>query len=463
MRIAISAVQFSNDRPIGAKRPRALAQILAEHGHEVTVFTPATEPHETAPVPAGITVRELMPYPWSSPVRKRASLWRRALMYALVAGTTPRVVVLSRPALARLFGMDEDRRAAAFDAINTRRRLTMERVGSVLDARRWSAQSAASLTADEASGFDAILSTTPPIGSLFFGRFLARRNPRAVWVSDIRDAMVVPGMLSTGRAILAAQERRAIREASAITVVSEGVKHSILQQRVNRPHADRITVLPNGFMPRTVTDAAESHTPGPLRIGYTGQIYAEGRDATPLFRAIHALLGEHAEAQIEVHYAGNQGHRMIEFAAAFGLERLVIDHGLMSHADAVALQDGMDLLLVLSWNRKNSQGIISGKFGEYLASEKPILALVGGDVPHAELTILVRKMNVGHAYEESGSAEGHEELIAFLRHAVALRASGRPLDYEPVAAERADFDYETIARRFESLMEMADSPHVAVR
>ncbi|MBD8022241.1 glycosyltransferase [Microbacterium gallinarum] len=457
MRIAISAVQFSNDRPIGSKRPRALAQLLAERGHDVTVFTPWTEPHETAPVPPGVTVRTLPPYPSAAREQQSASLWRRALLFAFVAPTVPRATVLSSPRLSRLFGIGADRRESAFEELNKRRKLTVDRVRSLLDARRWASQAGDQLTASETTGFDAILSTYAPFGSLIFGRLLARRNQGSTWVSDIRDAMVVPSILWTGRVVMAFQERKAIREASTITVVSEGVKHSILEQRANRRFADAIVVLPNGFLDRDQrADRAAAEPaaagPAPLRIGYTGQIYAEGRDATPLFRAIDAIRQGHPATRVEVHYAGNQGHLMTAFAATFGLEDLVVDHGMLSHAQAVELQDSMDLLLVLSWNRRNSQGIISGKFGEYLAAEKPILALVTGDLAGAELSSLVRTMNVGHAWEEASGDDAQKKLTEFLHGAVRAREAGEPLAYEPDEDERATFDYETITSRFERLL-----------
>jgi len=457
VRIAISAVQFGNDRPIGSKRPRAVAQLLAERGHDVTVFTPSTEPHETAPIPAGVTVKTLSPYPSQARLQRQpARLWRRALLFAVVSPTLPRAVVLSRPRLASVFGIGADRRASEFEALNRRRKLTVDRVRSLLDARHWTTHARGQLSASEVGGFDAILSTYAPFGSLLFGRFLARHNPDATWVSDIRDAMVVPSMLWTGKAIMAAEERRAIREASTITVVSEGVKHSILQQGANRRFADRMFVLPNGFRERSTDHEPAARpavsAPGPLRIGYTGQIYAEGRDATPLFRAIDSIRRDHPGAHVEVHYAGNQGHLMKEFAARYDLEDLVVDHGMLSHTEAVDLQDRVDLLLVLSWNRRDSQGIISGKFGEYLAGRKPILAIVTGDLAGAELSSHVRKMNVGHAYEEISGDDGQTELTEFVRRAVLEREAGRPLSYDPDEDERATFDYETITSRFERLL-----------
>ena len=49
--------------------------------------------------------------------------------------------------------------------------------------------------------------------------------------------------------------------------------------------------------------------------------------------------------------------------------------GYISHAEALALQRQSQLLLLLEINHPKTEGIIPGKFFEYMASQRPILAL----------------------------------------------------------------------------------------
>ncbi|HEY6915534.1 MAG TPA: glycosyl transferase family 1, partial [Paludibacter sp.] len=49
--------------------------------------------------------------------------------------------------------------------------------------------------------------------------------------------------------------------------------------------------------------------------------------------------------------------------------------GYMPHADAIAFQQTSPVLLLLINNTPNANGILTGKFYEYMASERPILVI----------------------------------------------------------------------------------------
>lgn len=517
MRIAICAVLFSNDQLIGSQRPRALARILAERGHEVTVFTPEVPADTYAPSPPGVTVVTLPLYsPRAQENIGALPLWQRLIIFASVAPTVPRAFILSHDKFAKIFGVSPAESAAAFEELNKRRKLTAGRTRSLLDAHNWTARAkrataprfgsgltptsecslptdaptfhttsqypldknpSQNTTSDSHPRFDAIFATYGPFGSLWFGNVLADHNPHAVRIADMRDAMVIPSLIWTVKGFLAWEEHRTLKDASIVTVISKGVRTAILEQKWNRQYADKIHVLPNGFLrreksprPNSSDEAAQKEasnsflhrqkslhsaaedSPGPLRIVYTGQMYRGERDPSPLFRALRVIKDEDPRAEVEVHYAGNQGYVMEAAAAEYGLAEIVTDHGVLPHEAALALQEQADLLLVLSWNRRANQGIISGKFGEYLACEKPILALISGDLAGAELSSLISAMNVGHSHEAVSGEAGDATLTEFLRDAVTRRNSGRPLRYEPVETEVNTFDYTTITEKLERLI-----------
>lgn len=486
MRIAICAVLFSNDQLIGSQRPRALARILAERGHEVTVFTPEVPTDTYSPPPPGITVVTLPLYsPRAQENIGALPLWQRLIIFASVAPTVPRAFILSHDKFAKIFGVSPAESAAVFEELNKRRKLTAGRTRSLLDAHNWTARAkratAGSLVSfTETAGFDAIFSTYGPFGSLWFGNVLADHNPHAVRIADMRDAMVIPSLIWTVKGFLAWEEHRTLKDASVVTVISKGVRTAILEQKWNWRYTNKIYVLPNGFLRREKSprpnssdeaakkkasnsflhrqkslDPAAEDSPGPLRIVYTGQMYRGDRDPSPLFRTLRVIKDEDPRAEVEVHYAGNQGYVMEAAAAEYGLAEIVTDHGVLPHEEALALQEQADLLLVLSWNRRANQGIISGKFGEYLACEKPILALISGDLARAELSSLISAMNVGHSHEAVSGEAGDATLTEFLRDAVTRRNSGRPLRYEPVETEVNTFDYTTITEKLEHLIHEA--------
>lgn len=455
MRVAISAVQFNSDRLIGAQRPRAIAAELVKRGHDVTVFAPEVPADESVEPPPGVHVVTLPRYsPRGLQAVSSLPFWQRAVAFASVLTTVPRATVLASSTLSRALRIPAAERTKEFDALNRARLMTVGRTRSLIDARTWVRQASLSVRdqLNELEPFDAIFSTYGPFGSLWFGRHLKRLFPAATWVSDIRDPMVYSGPLKGMTEFLKKEERQTVREADFVTVVSEGVKSSILRQKANRRFADKIHVLPNGFLRRATS--GEKEGPGPLRIVYTGQVYGSSQDATPLFRAIATIKRRRPDLQFEVHYAGHQGHIMRDFARSEDLESVVVDHGSLTHSEAVGLQDSADMLLVLSWNRKDSQGIISGKFGEYLAASKPLLSLVSGDHPGAELSGLVRTMNVGCAYE-AAEPSTFDSVVEFLEAAAERRSEGMSPAFQPNSDEVAKFDYANIVARLEQLFQEA--------
>jgi glycosyltransferase involved in cell wall biosynthesis len=166
--------------------------------------------------------------------------------------------------------------------------------------------------------------------------------------------------------------------------------------------ADRLVTIPNGW------DAEDfSGTPArrgahePFRITHTGYVHdapsgssvartlrrllggetpglvTEARSARFLLEAVRRVVDGGSPRSIEVHLAGPAPTRT---AAADG--SFVVDHGYLSHADALALLCTSDLLFLpmhdLAADLRSRT--VPGKTYEYLASGTPVLAaLPAGD------------------------------------------------------------------------------------
>lgn len=136
-----------------------------------------------------------------------------------------------------------------------------------------------------------------------------------------------------------------------------------------------VTVVYNGFDPDDfpVRDERSFAPPEILRIVYTGVLYSDRRDPSPLFAAIK-LMGE-AGNSIQVDFYG---------ADPVALRRMASDHGVLdritandrvSYRESIDLQMNADILLLLQWNDPKELGNVPGKVFEYVAARRPVLGL----------------------------------------------------------------------------------------
>lgn len=215
-------------------------------------------------------------------------------------------------------------------------------------------------------------------------------------------------------------------------------------------------MLPNGFEPSPLrAERRKARRDRTLRIGYTGNMYAGRRDASALFQAVRELIdrGSVAAENVEVHYAGKGSAVFLAQAARFGVVDLVVDHGFVDAEEALAIQEQSDILLVLSWNTRAQQGVLTGKVFEYLAAERPILALTAGDLAGAELTELIDDLGLGFAFEYANGEDAVHLLKGFLLGAYADRRRGVRLSIESTEVIRP-YEYEQISRRLEELFQL---------
>ncbi len=95
---------------------------------------------------------------------------------------------------------------------------------------------------------------------------------------------------------------------------------------------------------------------------------------------------------IEFHYAGNESAYEIfkSQAEKYALGSQCVYHGKLTRGEAIQLQKNSDILLMASYDYKNNNGgVITGKLLEYLAAERPIIAIVTGDGRHSEVSQII--------------------------------------------------------------------------
>ncbi|MBI2372394.1 MAG: glycosyltransferase [Deltaproteobacteria bacterium] len=272
---------------------------------------------------------------------------------------------------------------------------------------------------------DLIVATAPP-HSLFLAAEVLARRLGCRWVADFRDPWTrYPDFRAASpihRRWAVALERHVVAHADGFMVATNLMGRDLAERAAGKP----VHVFLNGYDPGLFR-AVPAHVPGnPPVVGFYGSLYG-AIDPDPLVRAVAragAIL-EHAGTD----YDGALGKSAARHGAT--LRSL----GMLPGADAVQRMQTADVLgLVIpdrpEWNHHRSQ-----KLAEYLASGRPILAIVP---PHGEAGELIRGLDAGVVVSWSETVRAAEAIKE-----LALREN-RPtapaeLSWESQAIAAAEF------------------------
>ena len=238
-------------------------------------------------------------------------------------------------------------------------------------------------------GIDVVLTTSPP-GSVHLIGAAVQKASGAKWVADLRDSIVLhPHRSVEGAGARAKQKARAgvarlvARQADAIVAVSDAIAE---ETRAIEPRG-RVVTIANGSDFDDFAGLAYSRSDR-FRLTHAGSFFGK-RDPRPFLRA----LAESGLEDVTVRFVGDFRPGDREFVESLGLgDRVeVIDY--VPRRESLRLQRDSDALLLLIPDAGGrGRGVLSGKVFEYLAAERPVLAVVPPDGAAAEL---VRETGAG--------------------------------------------------------------------
>lgn len=303
--------------------------------------------------------------------------------------------------------------------------------------------------------FDIVISSYGPLSSYLAARYIVEQKKATHWISDLRDQMETDDYPRIINRIYKYYENDMMEKASAITVVSIG-QREMLRKLVGEKsfRNQQVHVVYNGFDKElSYIPEQNNKRPRKLKLVYTGALYNGRRDMSMIFKALAELSSEQMSVvnNVEVHYAGKNSSHLYEQAERYQMQGTIIDHGYLSRADSIKLQQSADILVVLSWNTETEQGILSGKFYEYVQAIKPIVSIVNGNVPHAELSEMVKELRVGIDCEQISEKTDLPRLKRFLRSEYEKVVSGVVGDFHPDLPKISQFYYKNIVRKLEKI------------
>jgi len=237
-----------------------------------------------------------------------------------------------------------------------------------------------------------VYASAVPYTSLLVARSLAHKF-QIPWFAEFRDLWVDNHFYahpSWRRFFESKFERFVLRSAKGFITVSEPLAET-LRSKYSQP----VLVATNGFDPSDFPLPLKSFgSKDKLRIVYTGGLNRCKYDLSPLFKAL-ASLGPLAE-HFEIAFFSNPADLALarSEASKYRVDHLLSLRQSVPYLDALRAQAEADLLLFLIWNDpKDGRGVFSGKFFEYLANRRPILA-IGPENNVAAKLIQVRNLGL---------------------------------------------------------------------
>jgi glycosyltransferase involved in cell wall biosynthesis len=293
-------------------------------------------------------------------------------------------------------------------------------------------------------GIDVVLTTSPP-GSVHLIGSAVKKATGAKWVADLRDSIVLhPHRSNEGAAAFVKEKSRAgiarlvARQADAIVTAADAIAE---ETKALNPRG-RVVTITNGC---DFDDFAgiEYRRADRFRLTHAGSFFGK-RDPKPFLRA----LAESGLEDVTVRFLGDFRPADREFMESLGLADRVELIDYVPRRESLRLQRDSDVLLLLIPEAGGrGRGVLSGKVFEYLAAERPVLAIVPEDGAAAQL---IRDT-------DAGIVAGPEDVPAIRDALVALHAQWRDgkLDGTPLSPEWRD--KLSRAARVEELAELLES------
>ena len=289
----------------------------------------------------------------------------------------------------------------------------------------------------------------------FLGKYIHKKNNGIPWIFDIRDVIYqykfTPKYVKW---ISKNQEKYAWREATCITAVSKGIC-----ARVPSQYQNKVYCVTNGYDKRDRMDIlVDIRQREKLRFTYTGAMYGGLQNLSPIFENIKKLMDEKMidSNKIEFTFAGNESSYKVFKAQAqkYELHGYCKNCGRLTRKESLKLQMESDILLVSAFDyQTNIGGVITGKALEYMSANKPIIAIINGDIEHSELAEIIRSGNLGCAYEEAHAEKDSKTLYEYLKVKYQEFMNTGELEHKPNEEIVSKFDYEYIGNRMMAIIE----------
>lgn len=285
--------------------------------------------------------------------------------------------------------------------------------------------------------FDVVLTSALPIYAHGIGHALRLNGHIPYWLADYGDPWSTSRTLGQGRikkAIEMVIERRILRLADAVTITTDAALEAFLPL-YDQP--ERIAVVPMGasyfHMRKNWTKPPRTLLPDDtLQLLYPGSFYRT-REPDKLFEGLAQV------DNVRLHIVGRHHIDMVGRAEKYGVEEQVTLTPYTTQRQIVNMQETVDVLLLTSWPVPEQ---LSGKFYEYLMTNKPILYVTNHERDLA--SDIMRERGIGKICDHT------PEAIAAALHELVIEAREGRL---PNRTPQYEYGFDMRARAYLDVIE----------
>lgn len=298
------------------------------------------------------------------------------------------------------------------------------------------------------SYYDFVFSTFGPIGSIYAGAIAKKRKKDIKWICDFRDPMVSKEMPILLLPYLKWLQNYCVGTADYITTVSKGYKKRIECKRYSK----KVHVIPNGYDTGDIKKKAE--VTNTFSFAYVGALYEGKRDLGAFFEGLKQVMDSRiiTKSEIEFHYAGRDFEYLRKQAEPYGLDEILINHGVVSRELSFEIQSSSRYLVLSTWNEIGEEGVFPGKLIDYMLMRKPVVSIVSGNLSNSEVTDVIHELGLGYSYETMDSDKKPMFYNWLMSEAKRFR-KGLSADFCPNSEEiDKRYNWNSIVNCFEEIM-----------
>jgi len=307
------------------------------------------------------------------------------------------------------------------------------------------------------NNIDIIVTTGPPHSMHIIGRKVSKATS-IPWIADFRDPWTrmynfkYMGYTSLMKRKHKRVERKVLTAADAVVTVTETIRAEL--EAVIRESEERskkrgekqrrdVFVVTNGY------DESNFASPAPrlessFTITFTG-LFVKSQNPERFWKILGEMATEDTgfAGDLKIRLIGHIDGTIFESISASGLDKNLIAQDYIAHDEVIGYQRSAQILLLSVGSEPEAKGILTGKFFEYLAARRPILAfgIKGGDID-----IALEEGRAGTMFPYDNERDVREYIVALYKE---FKNTGIP--YTSGAIER--YSRRVLAQRMARIMD----------